>query len=61
VANKMINRGVLPPEDTLGLTHLIKINGSALKYIIISDTLANDSLIEDVLNQQVEGDDTDEN
>lgn len=54
VANKMISRGVLPPEDTLGLTHLIQINGPALKYIIKSDTLVSDSLLEDVLNQEEE-------
>lgn len=49
VANKMINRGVLPPEDTLGLTHLIQIKGPALKYIIKSDTLVSDSLLENGL------------
>jgi membrane peptidoglycan carboxypeptidase len=46
LSNKMISRGLIIAEDTLGLTHQIAITGAAKKYIIKSDTLVNDTLIE---------------
>lgn len=42
----MIARNVIVPEDTLGLTHQVMINGPARKYIIKNDSLVNDTLIE---------------
>jgi hypothetical protein len=42
----MISRSLIVPEDTLGLTHLINITGPARKYIIKSDTLVNDTIVE---------------
>jgi hypothetical protein len=46
LSNKMISRSLIVPEDTLGLTHLINITGPARKYIIKSDTLVNDTIVE---------------
>jgi len=46
LSNKMITRSLILPEDTLGLTHLINITGTARKFIIKSDSLANDTLLE---------------
>lgn len=45
LSNKMITRGLIIPEDTIGLTHQISISGMAKKFIIKSDTLVNDTLI----------------
>jgi hypothetical protein len=46
LSNKMISRSLIVPEDTLGLTHLINITGPARKYIIKSDSLVNDTIVE---------------
>lgn len=46
LSTKMIVRGLIIPEDTIGLTHQINITGAAKKYIMKSDTLVNDTLIE---------------
>lgn len=44
----MIRRNVLTPEDTIGLTHHIKISGPAKGFIkITADTLVNDSILID--------------
>jgi hypothetical protein len=61
LANKMISRQLILPEDTIGLTHLVPIVGPAQKLIVISDTLAmvNDTILEKQLIQiqenEVEG------
>jgi membrane carboxypeptidase/penicillin-binding protein PbpC len=61
LANKMISRQLILPEDTIGLTHLVPIVGPAKKLIVISDTLAmvNDTILEKQLIQiqenEVEG------
>lgn len=48
LAGLMIRRNVLMQEDTIGLTHHIKITGPAKGFIkITADTLVNDSIIID--------------
>ena len=49
LSTKMIYRNLLLPDDTIGLTHQINVTGPARKYIIKSDTLVNDSLLESEL------------
>jgi membrane peptidoglycan carboxypeptidase len=46
LSNKMIGRGLIMPEDTIGLTHQINITGVAKQFIIKSDTLVNDTIVE---------------
>ena len=46
LSNKMLHRNLLLPEDTVGLTHQISIVGPARKFIVKSDSLVNDSLLE---------------
>lgn len=46
LANKMIIRELILPDDTMGLTHQINITGPARKLIYKADTLATDSLLE---------------
>ncbi len=46
LSNKMIGRGLIMPEDTIGLTHQINITGAAKQFIIKSDTLVNDTIVE---------------
>lgn len=59
LANKMVSRQVILPEDTIGLTHLINLSGPARKLIIKSDTLVNDTLVErelELIQNPEEGD-----
>ena len=49
LSTKMIYRNLLLPDDTIGLTHQINVTGPARKYIIKSDSLVNDSLLESEL------------
>jgi len=46
IANKMISREMILPQDTTGLTHLVQITGNARKFIVKNDSLLNDSLVE---------------
>jgi hypothetical protein len=61
LSNKMISRGMIMPEDTFGLTHQINITGAAKQFIIKSDTLVNDTIVERELqlieNHEAVGDD----
>lgn len=45
LGNLMLRREVLLPEDTLGLTHQIKISGPALRYIIKNDSNVTDTIL----------------
>lgn len=48
LAGLMIRRNLLTPEDTVGLTHKISINGSAKGFIkITADTLISDTIMVD--------------
>ncbi|OYU95449.1 MAG: glycosyl transferase [Bacteroidetes bacterium B1(2017)] len=61
LSTKMITRSLIVPEDTIGLTHQILITGAAKRYIMKSDTLVNDTLVEQELhlieNHEATGDD----
>jgi hypothetical protein len=46
LANKMLVRELLLPEDTLGLNYQVLVTGPAKKYILKSDSLVNDTLLE---------------
>ncbi|MCF8253583.1 MAG: transglycosylase domain-containing protein [Bacteroidia bacterium] len=46
LATKMLVRELLLPEDTLGLNYQVLVSGPAKKYIIKSDSLVNDTLLE---------------
>jgi hypothetical protein len=50
LANKMLNRELILPEDTLGLTHQVSITGPAKLKIIKNDSLSNDSILQLELN-----------
>ncbi len=44
IANKMVSRSLILPDDTVGLNLKVNISGLAKKYIIKSDTIVNDSI-----------------
>jgi hypothetical protein len=46
----MLNRELILPEDTLGLTHQVSITGPAKLKIIKNDSLSNDSILQLELN-----------
>ena len=50
LANKMLNRELILPEDTLGLTHQVQITGPAKLQIIKNDSMSNDSILQLELN-----------
>lgn len=50
LANKMLSRELILPEDTLGLTHQVSITGPAKLKIIKNDSLSNDSILQLELN-----------
>jgi hypothetical protein len=47
IANKMVSRSLILPEDTVGLTYKINITGPAKTYIFKNDSIVNDSIIID--------------
>lgn len=51
LANKMIVRELIVPEDTLGMTHLIGLTGPAKLLVIRNDSLVNDALLQRELLQ----------
>ncbi len=50
LANKMLSRELILPDDTLGLTHQVSITGPAKLKIIKNDSLSNDSILQLELN-----------
>ncbi|MFY8020322.1 MAG: transglycosylase domain-containing protein [Bacteroidia bacterium] len=50
LANKMLNRELILPDDTLGLTHQVQITGPAKLQIIKNDSMSNDSILQLELN-----------
>lgn len=51
LSNKMIYRQLITPEDTIGFTYKVAINGPARKYIIKNDSLVNDSMLIQEIDQ----------
>jgi hypothetical protein len=49
LANKMLYRQWILPTDTIGLTHLVNLWGPARTLVIKSDTIVNDTLLEQEL------------
>lgn len=49
LANKMLFRQWILPTDTIGLTHLVDLSGKARSLVIKSDSLVNDTLLEQEL------------
>ena len=47
IANKMVSRSLIFPEDTIGLNYKINITGAAKTFIFKNDSIVNDSIIID--------------
>ena len=47
IANKMVSRSLILPDDTIGLNYKINITGAAKTYIFKNDSIVNDSIIID--------------
>jgi hypothetical protein len=56
LSNKMIHRGLIPIGDTSVLGYKLNFSGLAKNFIVISDTISNDSLILDENGMIIEND-----
>jgi membrane peptidoglycan carboxypeptidase len=47
IANKMVSRSLIVPEDTIGINYKVNITGAAKTYIFKNDSIVTDSMIID--------------